>query len=211
MNGAVRSDRHLFVNPAKENEAVLMPAITKGKFVMLHGARGSGKTTRVMYMRQQLQQRGFCPLFASLQRGVVFDSKAAFWDSFSTVLQLSNAEIPLPSLRTESDFGKLFSLTNQKSVFGGRRPILIIDEFGMSSVVPPFPRPMLIFAYRCVADLLYSTPALDSVLNTLRGLKQEPDTNCLQVRSRLPSQLFLICCFDVYSRSSPLVRSRSSN
>ncbi len=111
MAGA-RPDLHL-VDPTKVNEAGLLPAVTSGQFVMLYGARGLGKTTRVMHLTEQLKQKAFCPLFVPLLRDVRFDSATEFWSSFGAALRAESPDHQLPALSSASDFGALFSPANQ--------------------------------------------------------------------------------------------------
>ena len=44
------------IDPAPDNEKVLIPKIEKGEFVILHGPRASGKSTRVYRLKSQLEK-----------------------------------------------------------------------------------------------------------------------------------------------------------
>jgi hypothetical protein len=164
-------------------EAKLLPAIDQGSFFMLYGQRGGGKSTRVLYAQRQLVERGYMPLYVSMDTAIDFRSEDAFWATFGKELELRNRlRVQLPIINNASAFRALFS---SKANFGGRKPVLLLDEFGqfvcavlacsfflltspwLASFFPP--------------DNVYRTAAQSSVLGTLRGMKHQPDTHCLQV------------------------------
>lgn len=58
VNGAItHSERysHYYLDQAPRNEELLLPHIRKGNYVMLYGARASGKTTRAFRAMEQLE------------------------------------------------------------------------------------------------------------------------------------------------------------
>ena len=60
-NGAIRKVQRAgvyFVDPLALSEP-LLNNIRKGKFIALHGARATGKTTRVFRVMEQLEEEGY--------------------------------------------------------------------------------------------------------------------------------------------------------
>eukprot|EP01128_Nolandella_sp_AFSM9_P007604 TRINITY_DN421_c0_g1_i5.p1 TRINITY_DN421_c0_g1~~TRINITY_DN421_c0_g1_i5.p1 ORF type:complete len:618 (+),score=132.83 TRINITY_DN421_c0_g1_i5:76-1929(+) len=160
VNGAITADSreiYYYLDPALGNEELLLPHVREGNYVMLYGARASGKTTRAFRAMEQLQD--YCCLMVSFQTGIDFDSKKEFWTSFGDSLRRNNKHIDLPRLESSRDFGELLQ-TQNSSLFSNLPVVLFIDEF----------------------DKLYRAPdeVADSILDVLRGIKQERAAYCLQ-------------------------------
>jgi len=63
VNGAItrlNKQNYFYVDPAAENERTLLPGIRKGNYIMFYGARGSGKSTRIERVLEQLQDQFCC-------------------------------------------------------------------------------------------------------------------------------------------------------
>lgn len=164
VNGAITSltsPGYYFVDPAEENRRILLPGIYNGAFLMLYGPRGSGKSTRVYRAIEQLSN-DFCCLGVTFQNGVDFRSLDLFWKTFGGRLlenypSIFKDKLPFSSA---SEFSSMFKASNKETLFGGKNVVLFVDEF----------------------DRLYQAPqqVIDSMLDTLRGLKQERVAYCLQ-------------------------------
>ncbi len=126
---------------------------------MLHGSRGSGKSTRMYRALEQLQEDFLC-LTITFQASVDFRSLDSFWTSFGCQLCSDNKHVNLPNITSAADFADLLSEANKEKLFKGKNIVLFVDEY----------------------DLLYQAPqeVLDSFLNTLRGIKQQKAAYCLQ-------------------------------
>eukprot|EP01128_Nolandella_sp_AFSM9_P007600 TRINITY_DN421_c0_g1_i1.p1 TRINITY_DN421_c0_g1~~TRINITY_DN421_c0_g1_i1.p1 ORF type:complete len:618 (+),score=126.91 TRINITY_DN421_c0_g1_i1:76-1929(+) len=160
VNGAITADSreiYYYLDPALGNEELLLPHVREGNYVMLYGARASGKTTRAFRAMEQLED--YCCLMVSFQTGIDFDSKKEFWTSFGDSLRGDNTSVSLPRLESARDFRELF-LSENSSLFSNQPVVLFIDEF----------------------DLLYQAPneVVDSILNVVRGMKQRREAYCLQ-------------------------------
>eukprot|EP01124_Arcella_intermedia_P037273 TRINITY_DN9941_c0_g4_i4.p2 TRINITY_DN9941_c0_g4~~TRINITY_DN9941_c0_g4_i4.p2 ORF type:complete len:294 (+),score=32.24 TRINITY_DN9941_c0_g4_i4:29-910(+) len=163
QNGAITTSdiaRYFYVDPRPTNEKILLPRIRQGDYIMLYGARGSGKTTRAFAAEKQLENE-FCCLSTSFQTGVDFRDLDKFWTSFSESLISTNRHINIPFFSSSSGFQKLFRLENKELLFLGKQVVVFIDEFDK--------------LYRIAPD-----EVTNSILDTLRGIKQQKKSFCVQ-------------------------------
>lgn len=163
INGSIPiSGRKLYfyASVRKQNEEILLPSIReRGKYIMCHAARASGKTTRMEVAIEQLKEENkYHVLQTSFQSGVDFDTKRMFWNSFGSALKRDNASFRIPTIKSGDDFLNVFSTPSS-----------------------PFDKPVVLFVDEF--DMLYSVASdevQDSMLNVLRHLKQRPDLSNLQ-------------------------------
>jgi energy-coupling factor transporter ATP-binding protein EcfA2 len=115
VNGAIsklnRQD-FFYMDPSASNSKILLPHIDKGEFIMFYGARGSGKTTRIFRMQEQLQEN-YAVIDTSLESGIDFRGYDQFWKSFGESLCHLNSSYKLPLIRSASDFSAM--LLSKKS------------------------------------------------------------------------------------------------
>lgn len=159
VNGAIdkmKRASYFYIDPSDSNKEVLLPAVTSGKYVMFHGPRASGKSTRMFHACEQLSGDYFV-MDVTLQSGVDVESADNFWSTLVANLQGTWTQLPL--VRNASEFTSLFTLANKDILFGGKSVVLFIDEFDVLEY----------------AD----TGVRDAVLSVLRGLKQDGAKNCL--------------------------------
>lgn len=110
------------LDPKEENEKNLLPSIRVGSYIMLHGARGSGKSTRAFRAIDQLKESFVC-IYLTMQ----FVQPDNFWRSFGTAL---TSLIPsAPAVDSHEAFVQLFSSSNMQKLFGGKKVVLFIDEY----------------------------------------------------------------------------------
>jgi hypothetical protein len=156
INGAISDlyrKKYFYLDPSN----ILLPKIFAGEYIMLYGARASGKTTRAYAAQKQLGE--YSVLDSSFQTGVNFDNKNVFWKSFGKTLYNRNPEYNLPPIHSAIDFANMFASQNLKTVFKGKPVVLLIDEFDILNYA--------------------KSEIIDSVLRVFRGLKHEFNTNCL--------------------------------
>ncbi|KAF0425161.1 transcriptional regulator [Gigaspora margarita] len=116
----------------------------------LHGSQASGKSTRVLQLQDQLNNKGFDCIYASFEH-VNMNNLDLFWQTLGITLQRNAPELfgPLKSLQIKSanDFLNTFHRTQWKSL----NTVILFDEF----------------------DMLYNATegVLASCLTTLRGIK----------------------------------------
>jgi shikimate kinase len=65
------------MDPSASNTKILLPRIDAGDYIMLYGARASGKTTRAYKLQEQLQDK-YSVLDSSFQAGVEFATTWCF-------------------------------------------------------------------------------------------------------------------------------------
>ncbi len=140
------------LDPKEENEKNLLPTIRAGSYIMLYGARGSGKSTRAFRAIDHLKESFFC-IYVTMQ----FVQPDNFWRSFGTALTSS-----IPSIHavdSHEAFVRLFSSSNVQKFFRGKKVVLFIDEY----------------------DRLYEVPRKerDEFIRALCGYKHSADTRCL--------------------------------
>src|SRR5438105_4791840 len=86
-----------------------------------------------------------------------------FWSSYGNTLRRNNMHISIPTISSADNFADMLHMSQQQRIFNGKKAVLFIDEF----------------------DELYKAPqdVLDSLLNVLRGIKQEQTKYNLQVHT----------------------------
>ncbi|CAJ0913355.1 16617_t:CDS:2 [Entrophospora sp. SA101] len=148
VNGAIEpSIVHsvYFVNPTEESRP-LLEKIHEGQFVALHGARASGKSTRVHQIQKQLNNEGYICIYVSLEQ-INIKSVDNFWETFGTQIHLDASKyIKFNSIKSANDFNIVFQKSKCEN-----RVVIFIDEFDM--------------LYNATEDVL------SSCLNTIRGIK----------------------------------------
>ncbi|RUS30826.1 hypothetical protein BC938DRAFT_478913, partial [Jimgerdemannia flammicorona] len=105
-----------FVDPADQKKNVaLLDNIVEGKYVLMHGARASGKSTRTWRVMEQLQESGYFCLYISLT-GINFRAdEGSFWQSFGSALKEAledcfgprgslQIDTTVPDVKTADDF-----------------------------------------------------------------------------------------------------------
>ncbi|RIA91896.1 hypothetical protein C1645_875149 [Glomus cerebriforme] len=124
-NGAIRKvqrDATYFVDPLSSS-GPLLNKIRNGEFVALHGARASGKSTRVFRVMEQLEEEGYLCLYVTLEL-VDIESKESFWSSFGKCLVRTAPHHIKKHIKFGGDFADLFSTSGWK-----KKVVLFIDEF----------------------------------------------------------------------------------
>ena len=161
-NGAIRywdSGSLFYVDPGQDNDEALLPSIRAGAYIMFHGPRASGKTTKMFRACEQLGKEYFV-MSVTLQLAPA-PTEYAFWRAMWGRLRGTWPHLPSPSARDEdivSDFISIFDMANRAVLFGGKSVVLFIDEFDMID---------------------NNANVRESMLNVLRGLKQGHGQNCL--------------------------------
>ncbi|CAG8579474.1 12231_t:CDS:2, partial [Cetraspora pellucida] len=148
VNGAIQPNivhAVYFVDLTEESHP-LLEKIQEGQFVALHGARASGKSTRVHQIQKQLNDEGYVCIYVSLEQ-INIKSVDNFWHTLGSHLYLDVPKYIRPdSINSSNDFDLVF----QKSKWENR-VVLFIDEFDM--------------LYHATEDVL------SLCLNTLRSIK----------------------------------------
>jgi hypothetical protein len=97
---------------------------------------------------------------------VLFRSEDEFWTSFGHKLRaqflVREPTKDFPEIHSADDFTELFKSQNKDKLFGGKKVVLFVDEFDL------------------IDDA--TDEVRSSLLNALRGLKQDLKNTCLQVR-----------------------------
>lgn len=162
VNGRIHPaarEAFFFVDPTESNQEIIEKVSKRpgGRTIMLHGARGIGKSTRVSRLVEQLSENFFC-ISISLHKIEVELEYHEFWNSFGRAI--NRAHPKLPQIQTASEFRDLLTPSNQEEHFEGKPVVMFVDEF----------------------DLLYSSSkeVLDSILGVFQDLKEEyGQTSCL--------------------------------
>jgi len=101
---------------------------------------------------------------------VILDDKRSFWTTLGRALAANNKHVQLREISSARDFGDAFQ---DDSAFGGRRAVLIIDEFDGLCKAPP--------------------DVSDSVLDILRDMKQAKKDYLLHVPSLFAGKNTIMC------------------
>ncbi|CAG8648719.1 4353_t:CDS:2, partial [Cetraspora pellucida] len=158
VNSAItREERPIvyFVDPTEQN-APLLESVHRGEYIALHGPRASGKSTRVLQLQDQLNNKGFVCIYLSLEQ-ISMNSVDKFWQTLGIHLKISvPKQIVFDNINSASDFDMAFKKDRWKNPV-----VLLIDEF----------------------DMLYSATddVRSSCLSTLRGIKTTKD--CYAIKS----------------------------
>ncbi|RUS16242.1 hypothetical protein BC937DRAFT_91453 [Endogone sp. FLAS-F59071] len=144
-----------FVDPADQKKNVdLLNNIVEGKYVLMHGARASGKSTRTWRVMEQLQQSGYLCLYITLSNVDLGANKETFWQSFGSALKEAledcfgprgslQIDTTVPDVKTADDFrgicmrqNELWNLLalkrkgqGQPNFIENRFLVIFIDEF----------------------------------------------------------------------------------
>jgi len=89
VNGALyREDRCYYLDPGRQPETQLcLDAVEARQFLLLPGARVSGKTTQLFWLRNHLNENGYEALYVSFE-GVTSKAGAeVFWTTFGRSLR----------------------------------------------------------------------------------------------------------------------------
>ncbi|CAG8678044.1 3304_t:CDS:10, partial [Gigaspora margarita] len=96
VNGAIQPNivhAVYFVDPMEESRP-LLEKIQEGQFVALHGARTSGKSTRVHQIQKQLNDKGYVCIYVSLEQ-INIKSVDNFWHTLGSHLYLDENRVVL--------------------------------------------------------------------------------------------------------------------
>lgn len=137
INGPISSpslrESFYFVDTKTENSKELIPAIQQGKYVVYYGIPGTGKTTSVFQVMEELQE-DYYPLYIDLERGVSFQSKQEFWKSIKNQLTHNNKKILEQKIEKEEDFYDFLDDDNQEEYFQKKKVILFIDNLNLMNL-----------------------------------------------------------------------------
>ncbi|CAI2200524.1 7512_t:CDS:2, partial [Funneliformis geosporum] len=122
-NGAIRKVQRDFVYFVDPLSVPLLNKIRNGEFVALHGARASGKSTRVFRVMEQLEEEDYICLYVTLEM-IGIESVEKFWSSFGLNLIRTAPQHIKNHIKSGSDFANLFSTSGWK-----KRVVLFIDEY----------------------------------------------------------------------------------
>ncbi|PKC67992.1 hypothetical protein RhiirA1_457766 [Rhizophagus irregularis] len=111
-----------FVDPLELSEP-LLNNIRKGEFMALHGARATGKTTRVFRVMEQLEEEGYLCLFFSFKRSQVPGLHIA------SVSYISFFFETVYLLRRLKQIAKYYSGQHSAIISWEKKVILFIDEY----------------------------------------------------------------------------------
>ncbi|RUP50473.1 hypothetical protein BC936DRAFT_138972, partial [Jimgerdemannia flammicorona] len=77
-----------FVDPADhERNKDLLENIAESKYVLMHGSRASGKSTRTWRVMEQLQASGYFCIYVTLTGINFMADLGTFWQSFGFAVQ----------------------------------------------------------------------------------------------------------------------------
>jgi energy-coupling factor transporter ATP-binding protein EcfA2 len=128
VNGAVlpmAKDLYFVLQP---DLAQLEAHVEQGTFFMLHGPRGSGKTTTALHLLDHLvRTKGWQDLVVDFNGITTTRTTAEFWTDLSAVLckQAAFRGIQLASFNSAGTFCAAFS----RGALGSSRVVLMLDEF----------------------------------------------------------------------------------
>ncbi|CAG8831202.1 16349_t:CDS:2, partial [Cetraspora pellucida] len=133
VNGAIQpSIVHAvyFVDPIEESRP-LLEKIQEGQFVALHGPRASGKTTRALMLKEQVQKEGLACIYASFEQVNLKNSVDVFWKTLGMALQRDAREFfgPLKNLSIKSATDFLNTFHRDQWKFSDT--VILLDEFDM--------------------------------------------------------------------------------
>ncbi|KYQ90626.1 hypothetical protein DLAC_09255 [Tieghemostelium lacteum] len=125
-NGAIgvheRNTKYFYL---ERDNTLLIDKIYKRDYILFHGTRSSGKTTKVFGIIGQLEQQNYLPVYISLEN-FYFKSIEFFWERFvHDINRATNGTFP--SSKVHSMFDKQNDLA--KKFFLGKKVVLFIDEF----------------------------------------------------------------------------------
>ncbi|KAF9349356.1 hypothetical protein BGX34_001840, partial [Mortierella sp. NVP85] len=154
INGAIKfkeAQSVYYVDPADtQANADIVQSVEQKRFVMLLGARASGKTTRLLRLVHQLADKGYRCFFVSLELAATCEDRDTFWASLGSFLRANKREIR--HIENKSQFLSAFT---REAWEEGEKIVILIDEF----------------------DLLYEAclEVREDYLRTFRGILQSED------------------------------------
>ncbi|KAF8350347.1 hypothetical protein F5887DRAFT_1069378 [Amanita rubescens] len=152
-----------YVDPGTQNVTSLcLNAISEGTYLLLAGARASGKTTRLMWLRRKLEAMGYWVLYITFESLVYWGSREDFWKSFGMAIDRAVARYghglpqgPTTPISSPADLAHYF----RKDAWNGN-VVFLLDE--LSSL------------HKGQDDVQ------DSFLQAFRGLKHDRETHAVQ-------------------------------
>ncbi|KAM6503837.1 hypothetical protein JOM56_000780 [Amanita muscaria] len=165
VSGAIHANEansKYYLDPGTQEESErCLEAVSQREFLLLAGARASGKSTRLLWLQQKLEVEGYRALYVTFESVLYKQGTKEFWRSFGTAVASAvyrrkspkGLTTPISSL---SDFLQYFHLES----WGERNVVLLIDEFS------------------CLYDA--TSDVRDDCLRALRALKHSHKTHALQ-------------------------------
>lgn len=159
VNGSIdRSSRgkYFFVKLTETNSD-LYKKVYSGDYVMLHGPRSVGKSTRMLQACDDLASEFHC-MNVSLH-DVDTSNVSEFWKSLSLSLVGKYSQLGVKQVESGPEFSRMWNTLLNPGLVSDKKFVLFVDEF----------------------DSLVDTPGEHnaSILGTLRGLKQSAETHRL--------------------------------
>ncbi|CAG8470380.1 17950_t:CDS:2 [Funneliformis caledonium] len=136
-----------YVNPLKQS-GELIDLICKGDYVLLHGARASGKSTRTMQVMDDLEEKGYICIYVAFC-DLTVDDVDRFWENVAINIKMNldskytekhklgkikqQEPFEIPTMRTLEDIMEIFALTAKIWNYFYEEPckkvVLFFDEF----------------------------------------------------------------------------------
>ncbi|KAM6503857.1 hypothetical protein JOM56_000800 [Amanita muscaria] len=162
VSGAIHeneANRRYYLDPGTQEESErCLEAVSQREFLLLTGARASGKSTRLLWLQQKLEVEGYRALYVTFESVLYKQGTKEFWRSFGTAVAnaVHRPKSPTTPVSSLSDFLQYFHLES----WGERNVVLLIDEFS------------------CLYDA--APDVRDDCLQALRALKNSHKTHALQ-------------------------------
>eukprot|EP01132_Coremiostelium_polycephalum_P000935 gene935-1183_t len=124
INGAIRpfdrNSTYYWIN--RDTHQDLLNKIKRKDYILFHGTRSSGKTTKIYEIFEKLSEQGYYPMYITLDDSYNFESKEIFWQRFL---------LDIKRITGSNQFTTHFDIFDQKfsSVFNKKDVVLFIDEF----------------------------------------------------------------------------------
>lgn len=147
INKAARGNH--FVVPTTETNLELYERIKKGEYVMLHGPRAVGKSTRMVQACDDLKTQYHC-LNVDITLADRGGNLNSFWNSFSDILQgkAIAAALGLRRFSSGPEFSQIWNPNNNTKLKRDKKYVLFIDEFDTLGEVKEETRSAILSIFR---------------------------------------------------------------
>ncbi|KYR01860.1 hypothetical protein DLAC_01878 [Tieghemostelium lacteum] len=138
-NGAIpiseRNNRYYYLE--RKNNSTLLDQILRHNYILFHGARSSGKTTKIYTIMDHLTKIGFFTIYVTLEDQFTFKSTEEFWNRLLIVINRGIAKMNLNVKFTNAH--TIFDINDaiSQQIFQNRDVVLFIDEFDRIFDAPP--------------------------------------------------------------------------
>ncbi|KAF8347795.1 hypothetical protein F5887DRAFT_1072145 [Amanita rubescens] len=125
------ANERYYVDPGTQDVTSLcLNAVSEGTYLLLGGARASGKSTRLFWLRQKLEAMGYWALYITFETLLYRGSIKVFWGSFGKAIDLAAARCGrgLPKGCTTPISSAIGFISYFRKDYWDGKVVLLLDE-----------------------------------------------------------------------------------